>query len=463
MAGRRPAPPVMMESGSQTRRLLLIGFGGLLILLAFAGLNGISVVNAIENRNERIRADYVSRERVLEQLRSDIYLSGTYVRDLLLERDPALADQHREELERAKSRINANSSTYAQILLTSERAPFQQFVRELTRYFELLDPALRWSPAQRERLGYAFMKQSLLPRRTEIVRLADELSNLNQKQLATGDRQVRELFASFRHSLVIVLIFFLFCGGVLAGVSIYRLLRLETISSIRFQEVVQARTALRDLSARLVGVQESERRAISRELHDEVGQAVSGLLLGIGNVAVRLSPETDSGALGQLGDLRRLAERTVAVVRDMSLLLRPSMLDDLGLLPALQWQAREVSRTKNVSVQVFAGEVSEETLSDEQKTCIYRVVQEALQNAVRHAQAKSVKIHLAESASKLALVVQDDGRGFEPGRDRGVGLLGMEERVHYLNGTFAIKSQPGSGTSICVGLPLPKVSNVRTS
>ena len=100
----------MMRGGSQTRRLLLIGFGGLLVLLAFAGLNGISVVNAIENRNERSRADYVSRERVLEQLLSDIYLSGTYARDLLFERDPALADQHREELERAKSRSDANSS-----------------------------------------------------------------------------------------------------------------------------------------------------------------------------------------------------------------------------------------------------------------------------------------------------------------------------------------------------------------
>ena len=158
------------------------------------------------------------------------------------------------------------------------------------------------------------MKQSLLPRRTEIVRLADELSNLNQKQLAAGDRQVRELFRSFRRSLVIVLIFFLFCGGVLAGVSIYRLLRLETVSAVRFQEVVQARIALGDLSARLVGAQESERRAISRELHDEVGQALSGLLLGIGNIAATLPPQAGSGALGQLGDLRRLAEKTVAVV-----------------------------------------------------------------------------------------------------------------------------------------------------
>ena len=444
----------MSGLGSQTRRLLIIGFGGLLLLLAFAGLNGISVVRTIQERNERIRVDYVARARVLQQLRSDIYLSGTCVRDLLLERYRALADVHRNELDKARLRIKGNSAAYARILLKKERPSFQQFVGVLDQYFDLLDPVLRWNAAQRQELGYSFMEYTLLPKRLEIVQLADRLSELNKEQLGAGDRQVKELFESFQHSLIVFLILSLCCGGLLAGISVHRLLRLERISFLRFQQVEQTRRALRDLSARLLEVQESERRAISRELHDDVGQSVSGLLLGVGNVAATLSPGVNAGALAQLQELRRLAEKTVAVVRDMSRLLRPSMLDDLGLLPALQWQAREISRTTNVSVQVFADAVSEDILSEEQRTCVYRVVQEALQNVVRHADAKLVEIRLAQKTGVgLVLTIQDDIRGSIPTKDRGVDLFGVKERVHHLNGSFTVESQHGAGTLIHIELP----------
>jgi signal transduction histidine kinase len=206
------------------------------------------------------------------------------------------------------------------------------------------------------------------------------------------------------------------------------------------------------LSTRLVEVQEHERKALSRELHDEIGQAVSALLLAVGNVAATISPETVTEAKEQLGDIRRVAEKTVAVVRDMSLLLRPSMLDDLGLIPALEWQAREMSRTNNLRVTIDADSVPED-LPDEPRTCVYRVVQEALRNVIRHAKANTVQIHLAHDNSALRLTIQDDGEGFSPERERGVGILGMEERVRHLNGVFKMTSQPGQGTTITVLLP----------
>ena len=145
----------------------------------------------------------------------------------------------------------------------------------------------------------------------------------------------------------------------------------------------------------------------------------------------------------------------MAVVRDMSLLLRPSMLDDLGLIAALQWQAREISRTSNVAVYVTAESVPDD-LPDEHRTCIYRVVQEALRNVVRHAKARSVRIRLEQADESLVLTIQDDGRGFAPEREKGLGLLGMEERVIHLQGSFQIESTPGKGTSIRVDLPVPE-------
>ena len=443
----------MISSGTQTRRLLLVGFGGILLLLALTGLNAVSVLRTIQTRNERIRQDYLNRERILEQLRSDVYLSGTYARDLLLEPDPARADTHRSELEATRTRIESMIAEYARILRSDERQAFQQFEKEVSVYFDSLRPAIQWNAYQRRELGYQYMQNSLLPRRMVIVHLADQISSINQKQLEAGNRQVAALFADFRRSLITLLLVTLACGLALAAGSVYRILRLEHLSAARFEEVVQTRAALRDLSARLVEVQETERRALSRELHDEVGQSLSALLLAIDNVSASLPSEANSESRTQLLEIRRIAERTVTVVRDMSLLLRPSMLDDLGLVPALQWQAREISRNSNIRIDVQA-DASSEDLPEEHKTCIYRIVQEALRNVTRHARARSVQIHLTHPDGTLRLTIQDDGQGFAPEREKGMGLLGMEERVAYLKGAFEVKSHPGKGTVINIDLPL---------
>ena len=443
----------MVSADRQTRRLLLLGFGGLLLLLAFTGLNALSVLQRIEIRSQTIREDYSSRDRILEQLRSDIYLSGTYVRDLLLEQDPGRAEMHRRELQQTEDRVEANIAAYNGILRGEERGAILEFTKEVKSYFESLRPALEWNANQRQVFGYAFMKDSLLPRRMTIVHLADQIAVVNQKQMEIGDQHIGNLFSSFRRSLIFLLAVTLICGSLLAAGSFHRIVRLEQLSAARFDEVEHARTALRELSAGLIAVQESDRRSLSRELHDEIGQSLSALLLGIGNVGAILSPDGNTEARAQLSDLRRLAERTVAVVRDMSLLLRPSMLDDLGLIPAVQWQAREVSRTSNVAVQVDAESVPED-LPDDHRTCIYRIVQEALRNVVRHADAKSVRIRLNQSGDALLLTIQDDGRGFAPEHEKGLGLLGMEERVRHLQGCFRIESTLGVGTSIRIELPL---------
>ena len=248
------------------------------MLLAFTGLNGLSVLRKIQTQNDSIRNDYFNRDRILEDLRSDIYLSGTYVRDLLLERDPSKADEHRRELDTARSRVEANVAAYHRILRGEERIPFRRFMKEVKAYFDSLRPALEWNPGERRKFGYAFMRDSLLPRRMIVVLLADQISDVNQKQMQAGARQVASLFATFRRSLILLLILTLICGTLLAAGSTYLILHLERLSARRFEEVEEARGALRELSARLIAVQESERRGLARELHDEVGQSLSALL-----------------------------------------------------------------------------------------------------------------------------------------------------------------------------------------
>ncbi len=137
----------------------------------------------------------------------------------------------------------------------------------------------------------------------------------------------------------------------------------------------------------------------------------------------------------------------------MALLLRPSMLDDLGLVPALQWQAREVSKRSGIWVTVDAASVSED-LPEEHKTCIYRSVQEALHNCVQHAAARHVTVAVEQQSDSLRLAIEDDGKGFDAQQGRGMGLLGIQERVGYLGGRFEVESAPGKGTSLKVTLPL---------
>ena len=163
-------------------------------------------------------------------------------------------------------------------------------------------------------------------------------------------------------------------------------LRLERELQRRLAENAHARTDLERLSASLVRAQENERRKLARELHDEVGQSLSAISWKPKMRAPR-DPRRDARPDRIYS---RLAEKTVNVVRDLALLLRPSMLDDLGLTPALKWHAREMGKRTGLSIIVAADETVDR-LPDEHKTCIYRLVQESLNNSVRHASARTVK------------------------------------------------------------------------
>jgi len=250
----------------------------------------------------------------------------------------------------------------------------------------------------------------------------------------------------------------------LAGLSLWRILALERETELRFQQVLTAQNELKLLSAELVSAQENERRRISRELHDEVGQVLSAIMLGLGNLRAAIERRDVEEALRQLQLVQDMTQRNASVVRNISLLLRPTMLDDLGLLPALKWLAREVSRTSGIHVDV-ATEGMLDDLPDEHRTCVYRVVQEAVNNASRHSSASQIRINVQQTRpspaapERLRVSIQDDGKGFEPLSESGVGIMGMEERIARLGGGLNVDSEPGRGTIVIFELPLPNAGN----
>jgi len=241
-------------------------------------------------------------------------------------------------------------------------------------------------------------------------------------------------------------------GVGMAAFSTRRILKLEDQARLRYEETADARSQLKDLSARLVEAQETERRALSRELHDEVGQSLSAVLVELRNLSAGLGLRSAEQSRSHVETIKGLVESTVRVIRNMALLLRPSMLDDLGLIPALKWQARECAKRTSMDVSV-ATEVESDDLPDEYKTCVYRVVQEALHNCERHSHATAIRIRVEQKFDRLTLAIQDDGQGFDVRQMKGVGLLGIQERVAPLGGTASVHSQVGEGTILSIELP----------
>lgn len=447
-------PKLVAVMSHNTRLLLLAGFGGLLLLMTLAGIDAVRVLRDIQQRNDEIRSQFLERSRLLNRIWSDLYLSGTYVRDYLLEPDVAMAETHRSTLDRTRQDMAAALKAYGRLRSAEEVLPLQNLDLELEEYWRVLQPVMQWDAKERQARGYPFLRDEVFRRRMSMLSIADQIRAVNEQQLNAGNRQVADLFTGFRLRLSITLLVTLGLGAALASFSVVRILRLENESAARFREIAQARAELKELSGRLVETQESERRAISRELHDEIGQSLSALLVGLSNLAAAIPRGSAADLAGQVDGLRKLAESSVGVVRNMALLLRPSMLDDLGLIPALQWQAREVAKRTGMLVNVAADD-DVDYLPDEYKTSIYRVVQEALHNCEQHAKANLVRVTVRQQHQWLLLSIQDDGRGFQSELDKGMGLLGMQERITRLGGTFHVDSQAGHGTLIMVKLPYP--------
>ena len=238
----------------------------------------------------------------------------------------------------------------------------------------------------------------------------------------------------------------------------------QTAVAVRNAQLLDAvakhRRDLQELSTQLINAQEAERRRISRELHDEMGQALTMMRISLVKIEEELPPQVTATLKKRLGEASSLAEQTLERVRELSLDLRPTMLDDFGLVSALRWYLDRYAKRLNIEVAFEAIDL-EDRLPAEMETALYRVVQEALTNVARHAQANKVHLRVERKEASVAALIEDDGRGFEVEKivdsqapERGIGLLGIRERVTTLGGNFDIQSAPGEGTRLTVEIPV---------
>ncbi len=433
--------------------VLVVGFGGLLLLMAAAETGALLFLNSWRQSGAELQSHFLARNRTLEKIRANIYLSGTFARDSLLAPEISGARAQIATIGNLRRDTEVLLDSYAGSLEPEESDPFLSLRTEIDAYWKVLDRTFAWSAEERNKYRFAFFYEEMVPRRTSMLQIADRIAALNEDALKRGDAKLGALFERLQLGFAGVIAVTLLGGASLAALTIFHILRLEGEVQQRLKESVQARAGLHELSAKLVRAQEDERRALSRELHDEVGQSFSAVMMEAENL-LDMEPATE--VRPHLEAMRNLAEKGMNEIRNMALLLRPSMLDDFGLVPALNWQARETAKRTGMRVQVDSE--LEDDLPEEHKTCIYRIVQEALNNCSRHALAKTVQVSVREENGRILLEVQDDGSGFDPQRVRGLGLLGMEERVRHLGGGFEIDSHPGRGTTLRIALPLANLS-----
>jgi signal transduction histidine kinase len=432
---------------------LIIGFGSLIVLIALSGFEALDRAQMISGRISQAYQNNLAVEKDLADIRLHLQTSAILVRDYLLDRSATPDSIRTERLTSLRKSVSEEVARLETRIPAETMANLARMKREVNLYWASLDPIFEWTPEEKAARSAEFVK-TRVPRRAAILEIVSQIETLNEQTLGKQRQEVelrqQELPVFVRRSVVLTI----FLGFAIAGMSLYWINRLDKASRAAHREIEKTGQELRRLSQQLVHVQEEERKTLSHELHDEVGQLLTALRIELGNLD-EPGKFSDDASRERLAETKALAEQALRTVRDLAMGLRPAMLDELGLIPALQWQGREHSRRTGIPVSLEV-EGGLDQLPEEFRTCVYRVVQEALTNIARHAAARQILIGVAARNHELSISVKDDGVGFEPEANArcGLGLLGMAERVKKLGGALEVVSRVGQGTSILARMPL---------
>ncbi len=393
---------------------MLVGF------LIATGWSALATLGELHQQEQAARINFLSRTEPLIQVRSKLIVYGD-----LMQESPLQGETSPEKARQLFAQIESELGQYPQSRMPEEQALLNHLQGVLSEG---------------------------LPSHLRAIAATEQITLWNTNRLRSSNAQLLASFTQMHNHLKRLLLILLGSALAITMGSVFVISAQEKEIRKRYVELQQNHDAQEQLSKQLLNAQEQERLAISRELHDEVGQSLEALLVDMGRMSAIL-PSENSSVQDAIRQIRNSAERSVSAVRNIALLLRPSMLDDLGLVAAIEWQAREISRRSDVEVEVEAGEISAH-LKEEAKICLYRLTQEALNNVARHSGARHAWVSLKSNEQQIHLKIRDDGKGFDPERTRGLGLLGMKERLRLLHGFLEVRSAPGTGTEITAELPI---------
>ncbi len=427
----------------------VFGLGFMLLIMGLSGVASIQETRRIHQQILSVEDSYRHIENVVEGIRADTSGADILRRDRLLDSSVAGEDYTRR-LKGLRSRTDADLERLRALRPQQESRVFDRLETALRDYWDAAAAEFQESPLKNKT---ASVRDQFASQSKRIFAVTEELGKLNEENFEARRRELSRAVENLQNDIWETMLTALCLGAIIAGASVFRISSLEKESAEYQTATKQAEKQLRQLSQQLVSSQEQERKALSRELHDEIGQLLTALRMELGNLE-RSRAAAGGEADTHLEQAKKLAETTLKTTRDIAMGLRPAMLDLLGLGPALEWQTREYSRRYKTPIQLdVAGDLRD--LPDPHRTYLYRIVQEGLTNCARHAQAKNIRVSLKDANGQLAVTVEDDGVGFDQhgGVAYGLGLLGITERVRELCGKIAIQSEPGKGTRLEVMLP----------
>jgi signal transduction histidine kinase len=447
---------------SGIRAAVFVGFGLVAGIWVFAGYYFTSRMAELELRSSDINARYTRAQDLLTTVRGHVLMGSVYVRDALLDPNPANAEEYKRQLEDSYRSGDAALKGYVPIIdVPGEQLRIDRLRHEMDDFRRTLLDVLgtdsrRWATEARD-----LLRRRIMPKREGVMRISEEIQGLNRSAFVQQQLEIASLYRATQQRVWQTVGLALAASVAIALAATLYAGRLERRLQRQRARDVETTRDLQRLSSQLLTAQEEERRTIARELHDEVGQVLTAIKVEL-SLAQR-AIEASGGKVEALHDARSITDSALHTVRDLSRLLHPSMLDDLGLAATIDWYLKGFGRRHGIRIELLQDGMPER-LAPEIEAGIYRIVQEALTNIAKHAQATACRVFLQRLPHTLLVTVEDDGVGFRagevsvPGASRGIGLVGIRERVAQLRGELRLESSPGKGTRVTVEIPVGPVS-----
>ena len=440
--------------------ILIVGFLLTAGTWLFAGSFFAKRIQEIQREAREVGRRYTEAQSLLSETRAEVYRASILVREALLDPKPASA-QYRDDVEKAYRQADDLLARYVSVFASpSELERAERLRRDVSDLRDANLGALSTDSRRWRENASELILTRIRPKREAAILVTVDLQALNRNAYVELQTQTATLYQDIQYRFwktFGIAVVATFCIAIFSAVHLNRLDR-----SLRLEQAKDARTALelQRLSAQLVTAQEEERRTIARELHDEIGQVLT---------VVRIELSHAQRYIGSLGgkpdfldDARSITHRALDAVRDISHFLHPSVLDDLGLPEAVDGYMQHISKRQDLRVEFTAHNMARR-LPSAMELALYRIVQEGMTNVLRHARAQNCMVELVrdDATALIRLTIRDDGIGFDPtvphssGGTRGLGLVGIRERVAQLGGQLNIESAPGLGTRLMVEVCAP--------
>jgi signal transduction histidine kinase len=452
-----PIHPVSPMAGLTLKAALFLGFGLTLGLWFFAGWQLTRRMADVEAKSAAINERYMRAQSLLSNMQTQALRASVFLRDALLDPDPSTLNTYRQRFDETCQSAADALARYVPVLDTpDERARVLGLRREIDDFHRAMLDVFATDSRQWPRNARLLLQQQVVPKRELVMRVSDQVQTMNREAFVQQRSETSNLYRAAQRRAAQYL------GLALAaslGIGLLATLyasRLEARVNLQRVRDLTLTDDLHRLSARLATVQEDERRRIARELHDEVGQTLTATKVEL--ALAQRAVHDPASAIVHLEEARTMTESTMRTIRDLSHLLHPSLLDDLGLAAALKSLLESFGRRHGIQTELTHEQV-DSRLATELETALYRIVQEALTNVSTHAHATTCRVSLRGLATTVCVTIEDDGTGFDPaklqplGRGRGLGLVGIRERVVQHAGTLQLESAPGQGTRLTIEMP----------